>query len=147
MLFRPCFLCVSISSPDLSVHISRTPCLRVLPLTRETQPHLFPPTCCHPCPRYFTCLTWVKTQHMANTLGYFHHHTAHRITGKLPRQRAYGSWHHPHLANANRTVGLEELEIYISMRQNAVEHYIATMTMMDLYMEAGKIPGARVATC
>ena len=56
MLFSPCFLCVSISSPDLSVHISRTPCLRVLPLTRETQPHLFPPTCCHPCPRYFTCL-------------------------------------------------------------------------------------------
>ena len=41
--------------------------------------------------------------------------------------------------------GLQEMETYVSRRQNTVAQYIATMPIMDLCLTAEQRPGPRVA--
>ena len=41
--------------------------------------------------------------------------------------------------------GLQEVETYIFCRQNTVAKYIVTMPLMDLCIEAKRIPGPIVA--
>ena len=43
-------------------------------------------------------------------------------------------------------VGFQEVETYISRRQNTVAQYIATMSIMDLCLAANRRSGPRVAT-
>ena len=42
--------------------------------------------------------------------------------------------------------GLQEVEVYVSCRQNTVGQYIATRHIMELCLEAKQMPGSRVAT-
>ena len=41
--------------------------------------------------------------------------------------------------------GLQEMETYVSRRQNTVAQYIATKPIMDLRLAAKRMPGTRVA--
>ena len=43
-----------------------------------------------------------------------------------------------------REVGMEEVETYILRRQNTVTHYITAWTVLELCLEVGQWPGARV---
>ena len=43
------------------------------------------------------------------------------------------------------TVGLEEIGVYITCRQNTVTHYIATCPSMDLCLAEDRRPGMRLS--
>ena len=45
---------------------------------------------------------------------------------------------------AMKAVGLEEMETYVLRRQNTVAHYIATWTILKLFLMAYRQPGAWV---
>ena len=60
------------------------------------------------------------------------------------RQQADGSWVYPHLMAAMVEVGLEEVEIYVTNRQNTVAKFITTTPIMDLCLVAERHPGAWV---
>ena len=75
---------------------------------------------------------FILTTFMEKTLGGFYHQLGRWITGKLHRKISDGSWHYPLLADAMRTVGLEELETYISWKHNTVAQYTATRPILDL---------------
>ena len=51
--------------------------------------------------------TWVLTQKMEKDLDRFQSRFVRRLTGKQPRQRTYGSWDCPPLAEALGEAGLE----------------------------------------
>ena len=51
----------------------------------------------------------------------------------------------PPLWAAIREAGLEEVETYITQRQNTVAQYIATQPILELCEEAERRPGARVS--
>ena len=78
---------------------------------------------------------------MTKTLGGFHQRLAQRITVKLLWIQANRSWHYPPLVYAMIMAGLEELDKYISRRQNMVAQYISTCPIMDIFLEADKFPG------
>ena len=56
------------------------------------------------------------------TLGGFHHQVKKWIAGKQPWKRADRIWKNPPLTEAMQEAGLEELETYISRRQNTMVH-------------------------
>ena len=80
--------------------------------------------------------TWVVTPRMAKTLGGFYHRAVRQITVQLPWWRSERIWYYPPLTDAMREVMLEELETYISRRQNTVAQYITTWTILDLCLGA-----------
>ena len=51
----------------------------------------------------------------------------------------------PPLGEAMREAGLEEVETYITQRQNTAAQYIATRPILDLCEEAERRPGAGVS--
>ena len=55
----------------------------------------------------FGAETWVLTQRMERALDSFQSRVARSITGKHPRQRTYGIWYYPPLAEALGEAGLE----------------------------------------
>ena len=55
-----------------------------------------------------------------------------------------GVWLYFPLEDTIAEAGLWELETYVSRRQNTVVQFIATGTIMDLYLEAERRPGSRV---
>ena len=75
--------------------------------------------------------------------GGFHHRVAWRILGKIPQQRAEGTWEYPRLGYATRAAGLDETETYISRRQNTVAQYINTCPILDLCLYVERRPGSR----
>ena len=88
---------------------------------------------------------WVKNMdsdpHMKKTLGGFHHQVAIQVTGQLPQRQSNRSWNYQPLADAMRVKVLEELETYISIRQNTVDQYIEAWPILDLFLEAEKSRG------
>ena len=49
------------------------------------------------------------------------------------------------LEDVMEEAGLQEVDTYISFRHNAAAQFIATMTIMDLCLEADQRLGSRVA--
>ena len=85
--------------------------------------------------------TWVMTPRIGRVLGGFHHRVARRLTGQHPRRGQDGGWVYLPLAEAMAETGLQEVETYVSRRQNTV----ATRPIMDLCLAAEQRPGSRVA--
>ena len=42
-------------------------------------------------------------------------------------------------------MGMEDISVYISCLQNTVEHYIATLPIMEFCLEAERKPGLRLS--
>ena len=88
---------------------------------------------------------WVMTPCIAGTLGGFHHYMDRWLMVKQPRKEEDGNCRYPSLAAEIAEAGLEVLDNYVARRQNTVAQYIVTPTIMYLYMEAERFPGARVS--
>ena len=82
---------------------------------------------------------------MKRVLGGFRHRVAHRLTGRKPRKGWGGGWFYPPLEDAMAEECLEEVETYVSFRQNIVAQYIVTRPIMFLCLEENRRPGPRVA--
>ena len=88
--------------------------------------------------------TWVLTLCMERFLGGFHHSVAHRLTGQQMRKGQNGGWVYSPLEDAMAEARLQEVETYVSCRQNTVSQYIETGPIMDLFLAAKRRPGPRV---
>ena len=88
---------------------------------------------------------WVVIPRMARILGGFHHRVVRRITRNLLKRRPDRVWQYPPILEALMEAGLEELEVYIRMRQKMVVQFIYTRTIMNLCLKVERRPGARVA--
>ena len=82
---------------------------------------------------------------MQRVLGGFHHRVVRRLTGRQPQKGRYGGWVYPLLEDVMAEVGLQEVETYVSRRQNTVAKYIATRPIIDLCLMAKRRPGPRLA--
>ena len=74
-------------------------------------------------------------------LGGFHHQVVRRLTGRQLKRRLDGTWDHPPLADAMKDAGIKEVETYTIRIQNTVAKFIMTSPIMDLCLEAARIPG------
>ena len=71
-------------------------------------------------------------------MGGFHHRVYHIMTGQKLRRGLYGRWVYPSLVEAIVAAGLQEVETYVSCRQNTSIQYIATRTILDLFLAADR---------
>ena len=69
---------------------------------------------------------------IGRTLVGIHHRVAFKLTGDQPRKVLDGIWVYPLLAKVKAEACLNEVETYISRRQNTVSQYIITRSTMDL---------------
>ena len=56
----------------------------------------------------------------------------------------YGVWVYPPIEDAMVESGLQEVETYVSRRQNTITHFIATRTIVELCLEMERRTGSRV---
>ena len=54
--------------------------------------------------------SWVVTPRMLEVLKGFHHRVARKLTGKMARRQADGSWDYPPIADALEAAGLFPME-------------------------------------
>ena len=80
----------------------------------------------------FRAETWLLTQRMERALGSFQSRVARGITRKHPRQRTYGSWYYPPLAEALGEARLEGIRKSVTRRQNMVVQYIVMRSILNL---------------
>ena len=67
------------------------------------------------------------------------------MTRRKPRQGRDGVLVYPPLEDAMAEAGLQEVETYVSRRQNTVAQFIATRPIMDLCLATEQRPGPRVS--
>ena len=89
--------------------------------------------------------TWILTPRMKRVLGGFYHRVSHRLTGRQPWKGRDVGFYYPLLEDAMVEAGLQEVETYVSRRQNTVAQYIITRPIMDLFLSSKRRLGPRVA--
>ena len=89
--------------------------------------------------------TWVMKPHIRRVLGRFHHRVNHRMTWRQHKRGRDGVWIYTLLEDGMAKAGLQEMEIYISRRQNTVTQFITTRDIMDLCLAAKQRPGPRIS--
>ena len=89
--------------------------------------------------------TWVMKLHIGRFWGGLHHRVAHRLTERQPQRRWDGEWLYNPLAEATIEAGLQEVETYVSCRQNTVIQFISTRPILDLCLAVERHPGSREA--
>ena len=89
--------------------------------------------------------TWVMYPHTGRKLKGFHHRLVWRLTGRMPQSNLYGTWTYPSLEEAMLKAGVQEVETNVARCQNKASQFIAKKTIMDLYLEVERLPGARVS--
>ena len=62
-----------------------------------------------------------------------------------PKFQRYGTWMYPPIGSDLATVGMDEIGVYISLRQKTVAQYIATRPIMDLCLAAERKPGLQLS--
>ena len=87
---------------------------------------------------------WVMSPRIGSTLGSFRHRLDRILTGRKPQRRLYGRWVYPPLAEAMAEAGLQEVETYVSRRQNIVAQFVAARTIMKLFLVVERSSGSRV---
>ena len=92
----------------------------------------------------FRLETWVVTPHIRYMLGGFHHRVARRLLGYFQGRQEDEAWEYPPLGDVMRLAWLEEIETYVSRRQNTVAQYIDTHPIWDLFLEAESRTGSQV---
>ena len=91
--------------------------------------------------------TWVMTPHLEKSLEIFHHRVVRQMVVMGPKRQQYVTWMYPQIVEAMATVGIDEIIVYITRRQKTVAKYIATCTIMNLCLEAERMPGLRLYIC
>ena len=84
---------------------------------------------------------WVMTLRIGIILGILHHRVAHKIMGRQPQRVRKILWVYPPLEDAMAEAGLQEVDTYISYRQNKVAQFIVTRPIMDLCLSVDRGPG------
>ena len=69
-----------------------------------------------------------------------------RLTGRQLWRVQDGGWVYPPLEDAILEVGLQEVDNYVSCRQNTVIQYIEIRPILDLCLAENRRPGPREAT-
>ena len=64
--------------------------------------------------------TWIMTPLLKNSLKGFHHRAARQMMGMVLKCKRDGIWVYPSIGKALEIVGLEEIGLYITLRQNTV---------------------------
>ena len=64
--------------------------------------------------------TWVISPHIRRVMGCFHQQVLRRLTGRQPIRQADVNWYYPALATTMEEAGLEEVETYVTLRQNTI---------------------------
>ena len=90
--------------------------------------------------------TWFLMPRMKGLLGRLHHRVACRLKGKQTQKGWDIGWIYPPLEYAMAEAVFQEVDTYVSCRQNTVAQYIATRPIMDLCMSEKRRPGPRVET-
>ena len=88
--------------------------------------------------------TWVLSTRMQRVLVGFHHRVALSLTGRQTQKGQDRGWVYPPPEDAMEDAGLQKVDTYVSCRQNTLDEYIATMTIIDLCLVAKQRPGPRV---
>ena len=88
--------------------------------------------------------TWVMTPRIGSTLGIFHHRVARILTVRQLRRVIDGRWGFPLLAEAMEESVLQEVETYVSSRQNIVAQFITTSPIISLCLVVERCPGSLV---
>ena len=82
---------------------------------------------------------------MQKVMGGFQHRVARRLMVRQPRKGRYRGLVYPPLEDAMAEAGLQEVDTYVSSRQNTVAQYIATRPIMYLFLAAKRRTGPIVA--
>ena len=89
--------------------------------------------------------TWVQTPWLDKALTGFHHQTAWRMEGMVPKYYPDGTWVYPPIGAALAMVELEEIRVFITRRHNTAVQYIATHPIMYFCLAADQKPGMRLS--
>ena len=89
--------------------------------------------------------TWVMTAFIRRVLGGFHHRFSRSLICRQPWRGRYGMCIYPLMEDAMVEAGLQEVETYISHRQNTAAQFIAASPIMYLYLEEERGPGKRLS--
>ena len=68
----------------------------------------------------------VMSTHVGRYMGGFHLRVILQMTGRHPIQQVYGSWVYPPLSTAMVKAVLEEVDMYVSRRENTVAQFVVT---------------------
>ena len=74
----------------------------------------------------------------------FYHRVACRLVGGQPQRGRESVWVYPPLESAMAEAGLQEVETYVSRRQNIVAQFVAARTIMKLFLVVERSSGSRV---
>ena len=88
---------------------------------------------------------WVVTPQLEKALAGFHHWEVWRMTGIGPKRQLDGTGVYPPIGSEMETVGLDEIGVYISRRQNTVSQYIVTRPIMESCLAAERRTGKRIS--
>ena len=89
--------------------------------------------------------TWVMASRIGRVLDRYHHRVDHRLTGRQTWKVRDCVWTYPPLEEAMEEAGPQEVETYVSRRQNTVAQFSTTRPIMDLCLLAEQILGPRVS--
>ena len=78
---------------------------------------------------------------MEKALGGFHQRVVGQMLGMGPKCQRDDTWVYPPIGEELATVGLNEIKMYIKIRQNTVVQYIETCPIMDLFLAAERKTG------
>ena len=81
---------------------------------------------------FFGSKSWAITPNIAWTLGGFHHRVSLCIAVMKPRRYVTGQWVYPPLEVDMSAMGPGGVEAYVLRRQNTIDQYIATRTILEL---------------
>ena len=68
----------------------------------------------------FGSKTWVMTSRLEKSLEVFHHRAVRQMASMGPKQQRGGTWVYLPIVSAMAMVGLDDIVLYISCRQNTV---------------------------
>ena len=89
--------------------------------------------------------TWVMTPRIVRLLGGFRHRVARRLTVRQPWQGRVGLWSYLPLEDTMAGALLQEVDTYVSFRQNTGVQFIATRPIVDLCLAAEQIRVTQVS--
>ena len=85
--------------------------------------------------------TWVVSHIIRKNYGGFHHRVARHLAGMRPGRDMMGRWVYPLMYAVLSSLGLEEVEPYVLHQKNTIAQYIATCTILELWLAAERQPG------
>ena len=84
--------------------------------------------------------TWVLSPCLDKSLKVFHHQVVRRMAGMGPKRQQDSTWVYTHIGVTLKTLGLEEIGLYIVRYHNMAAYYIATRPIMNLCLAPERNP-------